>query len=64
MIDTKKVRDFPSLYLEIAKLKPQDQKHLMMCLRNRQRVLKKEMELQRRQANGAPNQRICGGGDM
>ena len=34
---------FDQLYVEIAKLKPHDQKHVMMCLRNRCRQHNKEM---------------------
>ncbi len=62
MIDASKVHDFPSLYLEIAKLKPTDRNHLMRCLRNRQRVLHKEMGLSRRQAERVPHP-MSGHGD-
>jgi hypothetical protein len=34
-----------NLYLEVAKIKPNDHKHIMMCLKNRGRVLLKEIEL-------------------
>lgn len=46
---------FEQLYVEIAKLKPHDQKHVLMCLRNRKRQLQKEMATAATVAHAEPS---------